>query len=50
MTLSVLYNYHLCVTGVRDKDKQSALHLACTQGHKDVVEYLVEEANCDVSE
>ena len=50
MTLSVLYNYHLCVTGVRDKDKQSALHLACIEGYKDVVEYLVEEANCDVSE
>ena len=35
---------------VRDEGGRSPLHLACEGGHKDVVEYLVEKANCDVSE
>ena len=45
-----LYMYHLYYTDIRDADNSSPLHLACTGGHKDVVVYLVEKANCDVSE
>ena len=40
----------LCCTDVSNKDAMSPLHSACLRGHKDVVEYLVEKANCDVSE
>ena len=36
-------------TDVRDGGNSSPLHHACSNGHKDVVEYLVEKANCDVS-
>ena len=44
-----LLNYHyLCRTDVRDEGHRSPLHLACERGHKDVVQYLVEKANCDV--
>ena len=42
--------YHLCCADVRDEDNKSPLHLACEGGHKCIVEYLVEKANCDVSE
>ena len=42
--------HHLCCADVRDEDNRSPLHLACVGGHKDMVEYLVEKANCDVSE
>ena len=35
---------------MRDEKDWSPLHWACTRGHKDVVEYLVEKAKCDVSE
>ena len=54
-TFTVQYNasnivYHLCFTDVKDKDNRSLLHLACEDINQDLVEYLVEEANCDVSE
>ena len=42
--------YHLYCVDVRDEGDRSPLHLACEEGHKDVVEYLVEKANCDISE
>ena len=42
--------HHLCFVVVRDEDNRSPLHLACEEGHKYVVEYLVEKASCDVSE
>ena len=42
--------YHLCCADVRDEDNKSPLYLACEGGHKRVVEYLVEKANCAVSE
>ena len=42
--------YHLCCTDVKDKDNRSPLHWACENKNEGVVEYLVEEANCDVSE
>ena len=47
---NVSRHYYLCCAGVRDEDKKSPLHWACEGGHKYVVEYLVEKANCDVSE
>ena len=37
-------------TGVRDEETRTPLHVASLRAHKNVVEYLVEEANCDVSE
>ena len=40
----------MCCTDVRDEGHRSPLHLACLGGHKDVAQYLVEKANCDVSE
>ena len=49
--LANLYIVHrLCFIDVRDGYGRSPLHLACEGGHKDVVEYLVEKATCDVSE
>ena len=42
--------YPLCCTDVKDEDNQSPLHQACEGGHLDVVKYLVNDANCDVSE
>ena len=33
-----------------DKDDMSPLQWACVGGHKDVVEYLVEIANCEIGE
>ena len=39
----------MCCADVKDKEDRSPLHLACEGGQKDVVEYLVEKANCDVS-
>ncbi len=37
---------------VRDADNhnRTPLHYACGMGHKDVVQYLMENANCDISE
>ena len=35
---------------MRDGGNWSPLHFACEGRNKDVVEYLVEKANCDVSE
>ncbi len=34
----------------RDDDNWTPLHNACYLGHKDVVQYLVENAKCDISE
>ena len=42
--------HHLHCVDIRDECDRSPLHLACEEGHKDVVEYLVEKANCDISE
>ena len=42
--------HHLCYAVVRDRDNRSPLHFSCEGGHQHVVEYLVEKANCDVSE
>ena len=45
------YNmYHLCCADVRDESDMSPLHVACEGGHREVVKYLVEKANCDISE
>ena len=41
---------HVRCADVKDQEDRSPLHLACVGGHKDVVEFLVEKANCDVSE
>ena len=41
--------YTCYCTDVRDEGHRSPLHLACLGGHKDVAQYLVEEAKCDVS-
>ena len=47
----ICYNiHHLWCADVRGRDDSSPLHLACEGGHKGVVKYLVEKANCDVSE
>ncbi len=35
---------------VRDYENMTPLHKACVIGHKDVLQYLVEKANCDISE
>ena len=50
ISITLHSHYHLCCTDVRYEDGRSPLHWACEGGHKDVVEYLVEKANCDVSE
>ena len=42
--------HHLCCTEVKDMDNMPPLHLACKSRNKGVVKYLVQEANCDVSE
>ena len=34
---------------MKDEGHRSPLHLACLGGHKDVAQYLVEKAKCDVS-
>ena len=41
-------NHHHHTTDVRDKDNKTPLHFACETGSKDLVQYLVEEAKCDV--
>ncbi len=41
-----MYNH----ADVRDDDSWTPLYNACYMGHKDVVQYLVEMANCDISE
>ncbi len=45
LTLSMV----LCAD-VRDYENWIPLHCACFGGHKDVVQYLVENAKCDISE
>ena len=47
---SKLYAIIICCADVREEGYRSPLHLACVRGHKGVVKYLVEKANCDVSE
>ncbi len=42
--------YVLLCTDVTDHNNWTPLHNACIRGHKDVVQYLVEKANCDISE
>ena len=49
-TQCVICTKDLYCTDVSDSEDWSPLHLACEEGHKDVVEYLVEKASCDVSE
>ncbi len=39
----------LCVDA-GDYENWTPLHIACLSGHKYVVQYLVEKANCDISE
>ena len=43
--------HHLCcVDMMYEGDRsRSPLYLACVRGHSGVVQYLVENANCDVS-
>ena len=54
ITISVLIvcliAYGVLCAGVRDDNNRTRLHCACWEGHKDVVQYLVEKANCDISE
>ncbi len=45
----VSLNYVLCADA-RDSVNWTPLHHACFRGHKYVVQYLVEKANCDISE
>ena len=33
-----------------DKDNLTALHYACVNGNKELIQYLVEELKCDVGE
>ena len=35
---------------MRDKDNMTPLQWACKKGHKEIVQYLVEEVKCDVGE
>ena len=35
---------------MRDTDGWTPLHWACVMGHKEVVQYFVEEVKCDVGE
>ena len=55
ITISVLIvcliAYGVLCAGVRDDENSwTPLHDACYKGHKDMVQYLVEKANCDISE
>ena len=47
-TQCITFHCLFVISGVRDV--RSPLYLACVGGHKDMVEYLVEKANCDASE
>ena len=44
MTLIVLHK------DMRDKANLTALHCACLDGRKELVQYFVEELKCDVGE
>ena len=37
-------------TDVGDKNNKTPLHWASSEGHKKIVQYLVEEVKCDVGE
>ena len=37
-------------TDVRGRTNWTALHLCCVSGHREVIQYLVEEVKCDVGE
>ena len=54
ITISVLIvcliAYGVLCADVRDDINETPLQNACYKGHKDVVQYLVEKANCDISE
>ena len=54
ITISVLIvcliAYGVLCADVRDNINWTPLHDACFKGYKDVVQYLVEKANCDISE
>ena len=45
-----LIAYGVLCADVRDNINITPLHNACLMRHKDVVQYLVEKANCDISE
>ena len=44
--LSAQHSY----TDLVDDHKSTVLHLACQHGHKDIVEYLIEQLKMDVGE
>ncbi len=48
--LCFLIAYGVLCADVRDYENMTPLHNACLGGHKDVVQYLVEKANCDIGE
>ena len=54
ITISVLIvcliAYGVLCAGLREDDNWTPLHNACCKRHNDVVQYLVEKANCDISE
>lgn len=42
---------YVCIyTDSRDEDDEAPIHRACIDGDKDVVQYLIEEAKCDMGE
>ncbi len=43
-------NIHFVYIDTKDQYNNTPLHHACYWGHLDVVQYLVEEAHCDISE
>ena len=43
-------HYNAIHTDVRDKQNMTPLHWACSEGHKDLVVYLIEVIKCDVGE
>ncbi len=45
-----MLKYDVFCADVRDDGNRTPLHIACSGGHRDVVQYLVAKANCDISE
>ena len=48
--ISLFPTSYACTTDLRDKRSRTLLHLACIEGSRDVIQYLVEELKMDVGE
>ena len=44
----LLHLHHTIVADARNANGESALHVACTHGYKDIVEWLIDEVKVDL--